>query len=293
MTCESCNQIFTPRTPTQKYCSKKCAKVGQNLRKRNRKLRQRILTTESVSCLICSREFIPSGTRTRCCSDRCTNENKRIIKWFVNDRLNRLEQSKRSYDRYIRIVRKAHDKPSSPTASLPTKTYILNCSNCGCGYEKQWKYNKSKGFSYCSPTCRKLRWQRTSGNRAMGRARRIDKNMGERIRKTVKNRRDASDWRDMVGYTNAELLEHLERQFINGMTWDNYGSVWHIDHVKPLDHFNYKTSKNKQFRKAWALSNLMPRFATTAIAQEHGSNQTGNINKGNRWAGRCYQPELI
>jgi len=41
---------------------------------------------------------------------------------------------------------------------------------------------------------------------------------------------------DIVGCTPIELKEHIENQFTEGMTWNNYGFYgWHIDHKIPLD----------------------------------------------------------
>ena len=35
----------------------------------------------------------------------------------------------------------------------------------------------------------------------------------------------------MSGCTYKELLDHLESQFEEGMTWENQGE-WHIDHIQ-------------------------------------------------------------
>lgn len=65
---------------------------------------------------------------------------------------------------------------------------------------------------------------------------------------------------DLLGYTSVELMAHLERQFVKGMSWDNYGE-WHIDHIVPLASFNYSTPDEPDFRAAWALTNLRPLWA--------------------------------
>lgn len=39
---------------------------------------------------------------------------------------------------------------------------------------------------------------------------------------------------EIVGCTPDFLRQHLERQFKPGMTWENYGSHWHVDHRIPL-----------------------------------------------------------
>lgn len=38
----------------------------------------------------------------------------------------------------------------------------------------------------------------------------------------------------MLGCSYKDLLAHLESQFAPGMTWENRGAAWHIDHRVPL-----------------------------------------------------------
>ena len=40
----------------------------------------------------------------------------------------------------------------------------------------------------------------------------------------------------LMGYTGKELREHLEKLFVSGMSWNNYGE-WEIDHVRPIASF--------------------------------------------------------
>jgi hypothetical protein len=68
-------------------------------------------------------------------------------------------------------------------------------------------------------------------------------------------------WRTFVDYSLEELMLHLERQFVKGMTWDNYGSRWHIDHIVPRSSFVYASADDPEFRAAWALTNLRPLWA--------------------------------
>lgn len=58
-------------------------------------------------------------------------------------------------------------------------------------------------------------------------------------------------------YTIEELKNHLEKKFTKGMSWSNYGE-WHIDHKIPDSSFNYSSTKDEEFQKSWALSNLQP-----------------------------------
>lgn len=37
-----------------------------------------------------------------------------------------------------------------------------------------------------------------------------------------------------LGISLSELRPYVERQFAIGMSWENYGKVWEIDHIVPL-----------------------------------------------------------
>jgi hypothetical protein len=67
---------------------------------------------------------------------------------------------------------------------------------------------------------------------------------------------------DLIGYTIDQLVQHIEKQFTNGMSWDNYGTYWHIDHKIPIAVFNYGKPEDIDFRICWSLKNLQPLEAT-------------------------------
>lgn len=68
-------------------------------------------------------------------------------------------------------------------------------------------------------------------------------------------------WQIIVGYDAASLVEHLQRQFLPGMTWANYGA-WHVDHIQPIASFDFGAGGLGEVRRCWALSNLRPLWAT-------------------------------
>ena len=67
---------------------------------------------------------------------------------------------------------------------------------------------------------------------------------------------------EIVGCTFEELKLHIENQFIEGMTWENYGiNGWHIDHIKPLAMASTKeeiiaSNHYTNLQPMWQLDNL-------------------------------------
>lgn len=88
-----------------------------------------------------------------------------------------------------------------------------------------------------------------------------------RIKRTISNRircfvsgKAGRKTIDLIGYTAEELKAHLERQFLPGMTWANYGD-WHIDHIIPVAAFRFASIDDPEIRRAWSLPNLRPLWA--------------------------------
>jgi len=71
-----------------------------------------------------------------------------------------------------------------------------------------------------------------------------------------------------VGCSFAQLRDHLQRQFVRHMNWNNYGKVWHVDHILPVASFDH--SDDRQIRVCWNWQNLRPFWANA------------NIRKGNK-----------
>lgn len=63
-----------------------------------------------------------------------------------------------------------------------------------------------------------------------------------------------------LGYSLADLRQHLENKFTEGMTWENYGK-WHLDHIRPVCSFNFSSVQDFEFKQCWSLDNLQPLWA--------------------------------
>jgi hypothetical protein len=74
---------------------------------------------------------------------------------------------------------------------------------------------------------------------------------------------------EVLGYSPDELIIHLENQFKEGMTWDNYGE-WHVDHIKAIASYDIQEIGDSEFMECWSLENLQPLWGEE------------NIRKGSR-----------
>lgn len=109
----------------------------------------------------------------------------------------------------------------------------------------------------------------------------LNLNISAAICNSLRGDKNGWHWEDLVGYTLGELKKHLEKQFIGGMSWDNYGlKGWTIDHRIPITAFNFETPFDIDFRQCWALRNLRPLW------------HKENMSKKDKLA-RPHQPSLL
>ena len=89
-----------------------------------------------------------------------------------------------------------------------------------------------------------------------------------RISHALKYNKELSS-NEYLGCDIKTLMTHIEEQFKDEMTWDNYGE-WHIDHIIPICYDN--PTLEEQINRLH-YSNLQPLW------------KTDNLKKGNRYVG--------
>jgi len=72
--------------------------------------------------------------------------------------------------------------------------------------------------------------------------------------------------KNIIGLEWEELKLYIEAMFTEGMTWENYGSEWHIDHIYPLS----RAKNEEHLKELCHYSNLQPLWAED------------NLSKGNK-----------
>lgn len=81
-----------------------------------------------------------------------------------------------------------------------------------------------------------------------------------RIRTALKRKSKRGSAVKLLGCTTQEAVCYIEKQFKQGMTWDNWSlHGWHIDHIDPLSAFDL--TDPKQLAEACHYTNLQPLWA--------------------------------
>lgn len=86
----------------------------------------------------------------------------------------------------------------------------------------------------------------------------IKKNLRRRVNQVITRNNKSDSTLNLLCCSVYELIQHLEKQFVHGMSWENYGE-WHIDHIKPCASFDL--SKKKQQKICFHYTNLQPLWA--------------------------------
>ena len=82
----------------------------------------------------------------------------------------------------------------------------------------------------------------------------------KRMRNALLGLSKASRTMELIGCSIDELKGYLEKQFVGGMNWENYGkNGWHIDHIIPCCSFDL--TKGEEQRKCFHYTNLRPLWA--------------------------------
>ncbi len=81
-----------------------------------------------------------------------------------------------------------------------------------------------------------------------------------RVRMALKQNIKSGHTLELLGCTIPEWRAHLEALFRPGMTWENCGSVWHVDHKKPCVAFDL--TNPAQQRACFHFSNTQPLFVS-------------------------------
>lgn len=92
-------------------------------------------------------------------------------------------------------------------------------------------------------------------------------NLRKRLYVALKKQYKTTSAVNDLGCSLNYLKKHLESKFTDKMNWENYGSYWHIDHIKPLSSFDL--TNEIQAKMACHYTNLQPLEARENIIKSN------------------------
>ena len=252
------------------------------------------------NCVVCDSEFEPKRKnsttcglnkcavalyrkrhpeRVKACRKRRTNTDEFRAKHNAYEKMRtqrpevKAKISKRNRELWVLHNKRKYQEYQDRKFGKPP---MVNCAECGKEFQLLRRIRKGgkNTQKYCSKPCKYKRNNRKTVSTVKGA-------ISDRIRRQVNHYlgkyRISKGGKTfaLLGYSPMDLVNHLESQFTDGMTWENR-SEWHIDHTKPVTSFDFTFDTENVIKECWALENLKPLWAKD------------NQSKGSLWEGKRY-----
>lgn len=95
---------------------------------------------------------------------------------------------------------------------------------------------------------------------------RLTCNLRRRLHRAIDGKLKNESALKLLGCSIEQLKLHLEKQFVKGMNWENYGK-WHIDHIKPCASFDLSLESEQKI--CFHFTNLQPLWAKDNIRKSN------------------------
>jgi hypothetical protein len=127
------------------------------------------------------------------------------------------------------------ERDKTPESIQYRKDYISKNKDWWRKYEREYRYSRRQEDMFFK----------------------IKGNLSSRLSDLIQNRGLGERTVELLGCDKDTFLNHLESQFTEGMTWENYGlKGWHVDHIIPIS--SYDLTNEDEVKKACHYSNLQP-----------------------------------
>lgn len=220
---------------------------------------------------------------TKICTKCGVKKSTELFSKWSRSKDGRFYQCKLCCSEYNKIYKKTHKKELREYGSKYYEEYYRSHKNeIDEGHKKDYEKNKTKWkstrknyYEKNKPHILEIQRERLKNpevrerRRIVGNKRdrercktdpnyRIKKTLRTRIWSALKGASKSKKTEALLGCSIQEVRIHLEKQFRNGMSWNNYGK-WHIDHIKPCDFFDL--TKPEEQSRCFHYTNLQPLWA--------------------------------
>lgn len=223
---------------------------------------------EKNLCKICNIEFIKKNYKQICCNKECS---KKHGKMYIKQYGIRNKEYLKEYNKKLKLKYKNNPIKRNREKELErirvNKKYIENLE-----YKKRKKL-EAKQYRQLHhqevlerEKLRKLKNREINLENLAYRYKndidfRLRHQLAHRIKYLIK-RKEINNIKyhktlELLGCSIIEFKEHLEKQFKEGMNWNNHKKFgWHIDHIIPTSSFDL--SKEEEQKKCFHYINLQP-----------------------------------
>jgi hypothetical protein len=265
-TCAFCSKEFICESRDQKYCRHECYAKHRSITKAN--------PYKNLECISCLSIL---GFGCKAIARRLWKTNHAAIRKVIRDRQLPRSSSKRAANRGVeRSVRplsdfekrkrnqiKEADKVLKKIRFIKSKVEMLLKAKENCPHDidykkhgwaivRYWADIKKSRERGCEAA--KKRWRTNPMSKIKAKLR----NGVHRMLRLAKAKKNGRRTTVFLGTTFKDAKKRIESKFRKGMTWDNHGTVWEIDHIMPLSSFDLTREENLKI--ANHISNLQPLF---------------------------------
>lgn len=115
--------------------------------------------------------------------------------------------------------------------------------------EEVKEYTKQKNKEYLPIKKQKIKEKRITDKNFQ-----LSEILRSKIHKMIKNKK--TSYQNIIGCDIEFFKKWIESRFNKNMNWNNLGSYWQIDHILPINAFNFQNDRDKYICFHW--TNLQP-----------------------------------
>lgn len=206
--------------------------------------------------------FLWCTMKSRICTGECGQEKELTPEFF-----HRCKSSKTGFMEQCKVCRNTTARKYHHDNKEHVQEYRKNNRDKINKATREWRQNNKDKYN----ELRKRRYHNVDKNRPEYK---IKQNLRKRMAAALNGECKSASTLALLGCSPDELRQHLEAQWTEGMSWDNYGVYikgepmkWHIDHIIPCDSFDL-TNETEQ-AECFHYSNLQPMWGIDNIRKSN------------------------